>query len=147
MKLVSDSLTIRNEFEPTGRRLSPLLRSGDGLRPFLRLFYSVELADQRIDAASELGEKGDFVAGSAVAFRHQDSVDQDGNDEAFGVIDLLQAAQLRQCLVTGRNRISHRLGTTDKPRHSFTSASALRIRFIRSGESSSRRSNNPSRRS
>src|SRR5438128_8355319 len=55
---------------------------------------------------------------AAIALRHENGVDQDGHDQAFGIVNALQPAQLGQRLAPRRDRIVHRFATPDTPRHS-----------------------------
>src|SRR3954468_380272 len=95
-----------------GRDFSACLGCGERLRPLLRLFDRVELADEYVDAPRQLGKKSDFVPSAAVAFGNDDRIDQDWYDDALRVVELHQRAQLVHRLATRSEGIRKRLSSS-----------------------------------
>ncbi len=116
-------LSRRVESEPVRRivvtaALTLRLGCGDRLGPLLRLFVSIELADQRVDASRQLGQEGDLVSSASIAFSNDDRVDKNRDDEALRIIELCNAAKLRKRFAPCRKRVRERFGPSNAPRHS-----------------------------
>ena len=71
---------LRGTLGTSGREVRRRRRLG----PLARLFGRVQLAHQRVDASRQFGEEGDLVPRPAIAFSHQDRVDQDRHHQASG---------------------------------------------------------------
>jgi hypothetical protein len=109
-------------FAPDDARFVPAWRgSAQRVSPFLGLFIGVELANERVDASCELGKKSDFVPGAAVAFRDDDRINENWNDDALGIIKLRKSPKLRERFAPRCKGIRKRFSPSDAPGHHFNS--------------------------
>src|SRR4051812_43918492 len=68
-------------------------RAASAFLPLPGLIEDRELAQKRVYVARELGQEAHLMPSAAIAFRHQDGVEQDRNDEALRIVDLGEGAK------------------------------------------------------
>ena len=82
------------------------------------------VAPERVDAASQLGEKAHLVPGAAIALRHQDCIEEDRDNQAFRIVELGNCPQPIERLAACGLGIRKRFGSPDEPVHDTDSLTA-----------------------
>ena len=82
--LPSEVLNALIRARPSGHRLSPFLRFLDG----------VQLTDECVDAARQLGQEGDFMSGSAIGFGDDDRVNENRDNQVLRIVKLGEPREL-----------------------------------------------------